>query len=116
MCDGEQHVVDAATVVAWSRHRQFACALCGHDFVEGDVLRFIMTNTPQCCQLGVPGGNPFVCLECDGTNDEVYAKLIAGETAWQEIKKKYWWFLQDVIAEGNAAGYNEAARDYRRGG
>ena len=116
MLDGTQHVVDAAICKTWSKRRPFACALCGHTFVPGDMLRFIMTNTPQCNKLGVPGGNPFVCSACDGTNDEVYAKLIAGEAAWQEIKKKFWWFLQDVVAEAQQEGENEARREARRYG
>ena len=114
--DGKQHVADAATCKTWSKHRRFACALCGHDFTPGDTFRFILTNTRQCNDLGVPGGNPFVCAACDGTNEEVYAKLVNGEKEWKAIKNKWWWFLLDVIAEAQQEGENEARREAQRYG
>ena len=114
--DGFPHVADAKLCREWKKYGKLRCGLCGHTFIPGDAVRFIMTNTRQCNDLGVPGGNPFVCVACDGTNDEVYEKLIAAEKEWQVIKKRWWWFMQDVIAEAQQEGLNEAAREARRPG
>ena len=112
--DGQTHVVDERMCREWKKSGKLRCSLCGHDFTPGDTFRFIMTNTRQCNDLGVPCGNPFVCAVCDGTNDEVYAMLIAAKKEWREISKKWWWFLQDVIAEAQQECENEARREARR--
>ncbi len=46
------------------------CGCCGHTFAEGDTAHWQYTNdTPGA------GGNPFVCVACDGTKGKIVAKL-----------------------------------------
>lgn len=50
--------------------RAFRCALCGRRFVAGDAARWIFTNDGK-----GQSGNPFVCSKCDGTDEDVRARL-----------------------------------------
>lgn len=67
----------------------FRCALCGHRFKTGDRVRWQFTND-------VPGasGNPLVCERCDGTKEEIVAKMREGYAA---VAGRYWFFAR---AEG----------------
>ena len=95
--DGKQHVATIEQCnMKWggaTHGKKFRCALCGYKFVPGSTFRFVMTNN----QLGVPAGNPFVCADCDGTNEEVYARLIEAQKVWNEVRNKWWWFMQDQL-------------------
>lgn len=68
------------------RGANFRCALCGHKFTVGEYWRCVYTN-------GTPGagGNPLVCIACDGTNEEVIAKWRA---MIDEARTKYWFFTR----------------------
>lgn len=74
--DGKPRVATEETIkMPWCGNKQgkyFRCGLCGHRFKVGDVWRCQFTNdTPGA------GGNPFICESCDGTKEEIVAKLIA---------------------------------------
>ena len=49
----------------------FKCAFCGHKFIPGDKVRWEFTNDTKGA-----GGNPLICVECDGTREEIIAKMI----------------------------------------
>jgi len=81
----------------WGGHRdgsRFRCALCGHRFTEGDTARWVFTN-------GTPGagGNPFVCSDCDGTNEEVIAKWRQHIADFRASKDKFWSFYPCACRE-----------------
>jgi len=66
----------------------FRCALCGYKFKPGDKVRCQYTND-------VPGahGNPLVCEKCDGTKEEIVAKIKAG---YKKAKNEMWWFCRHI--------------------
>ena len=66
----------------------FRCYLCGHKFAPGDTARWQYTN-----DVRGAGGNPFVCVSCDGTKEEVIAKWLAMH---READGRMWWFCRDV--------------------
>ena len=71
--------------------KYFRCYLCGHRFKEGDIVRWQYTNdTPGA------GGNPFVCVKCDGTREEIIEK-------WKqmhiEVRQKFWWFRAGFVQD-----------------
>lgn len=64
----------------------FRCTLCGYRFVLGDRFRLVFTNdTPGA------GGNPKVCERCDGTREEIIAKMISMR---EEANNRMWWFCR----------------------
>lgn len=66
--------------------KYFRCALCGYRFQVGDRWRLVYTNsTPGA------GGNPLVCKECDGTNEQVIEKWLALRA---EANERFWWFTR----------------------
>ncbi len=69
----------------WSGLKEnFRCFNCGHRFKIGDIVRCQYTNDTQgAC------GNPFVCTECDGTKEEIVAKIKEGN----EQMKRMWWYI-----------------------
>ena len=116
--DGKQHVVDAEVCNRrWNGYPaglKFRCALCGHKFVSGDTVRFVITNNGAAYEAGAPSGNPFVCGKCDGTNEYVYAKLKEMKDEWNKIKQRFWWFLDDVENAAIQEYENDMAREQRR--
>jgi hypothetical protein len=66
--------------------KNFRCALCGHKFVEGEIVRWQFTNdTPKA------GGNPFVCQACDTGRESIIAEIIKRR---EELRaERWWWFL-----------------------
>lgn len=85
--DGKPFIVtDADCHKRWGGGRDgkfFRCYLCGHKFVEGDVVRWQYTNDTDA------GGNPMVCEKCDGTREEILAKW---EAMHAEANGRMWWF------------------------
>ena len=89
--DQKPHVVEVADLTRpWGGFRdgrRFRCYLCGHRFKEGDTYRWVYSN-------GVPGagGNPMVCVSCDGTNEEVIER-------WRAMREvacnKFWVFFEE---------------------
>ncbi len=67
------------------------CALCGHTFAAGDVARWIYTNSDSDDRIA---GNPFVCAECDGAEEEVIAKLRSMAAEFRDIEQRFWWFVR----------------------
>lgn len=65
------------------------CAWCGHKFTVGDVARWVMTNVPKYNGLRV-SGNPFVCQECDGPDDDIVSKL--ADLSKEFYSERFWWF------------------------
>ena len=61
----------------------FRCFYCGHKFVEGDTVRWQFTNDVKSA-----GGNPFVCQKCDGTKEEIVAKIL--ELRSMDDNKTWW--------------------------
>lgn len=52
--------VDDVWIKAFTRHKKrFGCALCGHEFKDGDVARWVYAGGSGLC-------NFFVCPTCDG--------------------------------------------------
>jgi len=71
----------------WSGSKtNFRCFNCGHKFKPGDTVRWQFTN-----DIRGAGGNPMVCEECDGTKEEIVAKIKEGK----EQVKRLWWFRTD---------------------
>jgi hypothetical protein len=116
--DGQQHIVDAEMCNRkWGGSPaglKFRCALCGHKFVPGNIVRFVITNTRVASEAGAPSGNPFVCSKCDGTNEYVYTKLKDMKEEWNKIKQQFWWFLSDVENAAIQEYENDMARERRR--
>ena len=48
------------------------CGFCGHKFTEGETARWVYTN-----DVPGAGGNPFVCVACDGPREVLIEKLKA---------------------------------------
>ncbi|TRO55922.1 hypothetical protein E2P64_06490 [Candidatus Bathyarchaeota archaeon] len=69
--------------------KNFRCAWCGYKFKEGDTVRWVYTNDPSYRGLEI-GGNPFICISCDGDKADIISRLAKMA---QEAKEKYWWFL-----------------------
>ena len=91
----------------WDGHRDgrsFRCALCGHRFAAGDAARWIFTNDGT---KRAPSGNPFVCGNCDGTDDEVRAKLCALVEEAKAVLPRFWW----VINGGHVRGLSTMRDD-----
>ncbi len=65
---------------------RFRCYLCGYRFKPGDQVRWQHTND-------TPGasGNPLVCTSCDGTKEEIVAKMKA---MYEESTGRMWWFCE----------------------
>lgn len=88
--NGKPFVVTADDVTKpWSCGKggeRFRCYLCGHRFVAGDVARWQYTN-----DTSNAGGNPMVCVKCDGTREEVIARWI---TLREEFKSPKFWALR----------------------
>jgi hypothetical protein len=57
-------------------HGGFRCKLCGKKFVAGDIVRWQYTN-----DTAGAGGNPLVCVKCDGTKEAIIErmKLVNGD-------------------------------------
>lgn len=72
----------------WSGGRNgcyFGCALCGHKFVPGDVVRWQYTN-----DIKGAGGNPLLCSKCDTGKEGVIAEIIARRKSI--FSDRNWWF------------------------
>lgn len=71
----------------WMRDKKnFRCGMCGCNFKEGDVFRWIYTNN-------LPGysGNPLVCEKCDGPDViERWKKLV------DEFNSSKYWYLRFI--------------------
>lgn len=63
----------------------FRCYLCGHKFQDGDQFRLVFSKHY---------GNPLVCKECDGTNEDVLDKWESLNKELVEIEKKFWWYFK----------------------
>jgi hypothetical protein len=64
--------------------KRFRCYLCGCKFKPGDRVRWQYTN-----DVPEAGGNPLVCEKCDGTKEEIVAKMKAMR---EEARGRMWWF------------------------
>lgn len=87
--DGKPWVATEAECKAqWGgRKGGFRCVLCGYRFIPGDTVRWQYTNdSPGAC------GNPLVCVACDGSKEEIVAKMIAMRA---ETKGRMWWFCRE---------------------
>jgi hypothetical protein len=68
----------------------FRCGLCGYKFKPGDKWRWIYTNHTTAW------GNPLICKDCDGTDEEVIKKWKALHNEYQKLKEgRLWWFIRD---------------------
>lgn len=84
--DRKPFVVTAGNVATFQRLKQnYYCALCGHQFTEGDIARWIYANsTPH------SPGNFFACSRCDDAPDasliqrgiESYGQAVALAKRW----------------------------------
>jgi len=72
-------------MVGGKNGKYFKCALCGHEWKLDEVVRWVYTN-----DMKDAGGNPFVCVDCDG--DDVRERWAKMCQEWREIKKKFWYF------------------------
>ena len=75
----------------WSggeKGKYFRCGFCGHRFKVGDTFRMVFTND-------MPGaaGNPLICSECDGPNEEVRAKWAAKCKEFESFFSDRWWYF-----------------------
>lgn len=80
---------EADCKLSWSggdKGKYFRCYLCGHKFNPGDQVRWIFSNNVKGA-----GGNPMVCKDCDGPNEEVIEKWKA---MTEEANHKFWWFTK----------------------
>lgn len=67
---------------------RFRCYLCGHQFIEGDIYRWVYSNaTPYA------GGNPFVCSACDEGNERVIDRWRKKHAEWIRMKRGEWWWF-----------------------
>ena len=91
---GELLVADEKTCQArWAGYRPgegFRCYFCGRKMVPGDKYRAVYTN-----DLRGAGGNPLVCEQCNGTNEELRARWIKINLEVDDFLKKYWWVHHD---------------------
>ena len=84
--DGKPWIATAEDVKRrWSGGKDgkyFRCGLCGVKFKEGDTVRWQCTND-------VPGaaGNPFVCVNCDGTKEQICEKRIVLASQFKTLCK-----------------------------
>lgn len=69
------------------------CAWCGHTFQLGDLARWVYTNSEEDHSIG---GNPFICVNCDGSREQILEKLSAMSQAYKAAEKTYWWFRKEV--------------------
>jgi hypothetical protein len=67
--------------------KYFRCVLCGHRFLLGDIVRFQYTN-----DVPDAGGNPLVCIKCDGTKEQIVAKMREKMNAMMESM----WFFSRI--------------------
>ena len=97
---GEPQVATAEDCkLSWRGKRDgkgFACTLCGHRFVAGDYWRFQYTN-----DIPGAGGNPMVCGRCDGTKEQIVArmKLINAAKKNPALLARRLWEAEDRIHE-----------------
>ena len=68
----------------YSAKKYFRCRMCGHQFAEGDVWRWVYTNGLE----GPYGGNPIVCASCDGDDVLERWKALCDEAR----SPRFWWF------------------------
>lgn len=80
--NGQPFTVTAEqTKLPWSGKRdgsRFRCMLCGHRFIEGDVVRFQFMKT---------GPNSMVCTNCDGP--DVVERL---NQHFLDAKQRFWYW------------------------
>ena len=62
--------------------KHFKCGLCGYRFAAGDTVRWQYTNDVQGA-----GGNPLVCVNCDGSKEKIVEKIIG----LNELKRRMGW-------------------------
>ena len=75
-----------------SFRKPFHCGLCGHDFIVGDVARWVYANSTAMHRTG----NFFVCDACDtGIDDELikYSTYLYDEFL-KDSKTKYKRFVE----------------------
>lgn len=77
--------INAEQLASFNRRgrRKLHCVLCGHEFVEGETVRWVYANSadgPRC-------GNFFVCTKCDG--EDVLKR--AGESFDTAVKLARQW-------------------------
>lgn len=72
-----------------SNGKHFKCHMCGHKFKIGDIVRWVFTN-----DIEGAGGNPLVCKNCDGTNEQVREKWKFMNMEFNLMKSKWWWFFK----------------------
>ena len=70
-----------------NKGKRFRCYICGYRFKPGDKVRCQYTNdTPEAW------GNPLVCEKCDGTKEEIVAKMKA---KYKSAKSDMWYFCDE---------------------
>ena len=77
-------VTQHQTKLNWGGH-DMRCGLCGHKFIAGDSARWQFTNDTKGA-----GGNPFVCIKCDGTKEQIVTKI----RELNALKKRMGWVDQ----------------------
>lgn len=71
----------------------FRCAVCGHRFRVGDVVRWFYTNSAEIHKT--VRGNPFVCGDGrHGSDDDVTMALVAMAEEVKQLKNRCWWFFK----------------------
>jgi hypothetical protein len=84
--DGKPWVVTEKDCrVSWAggkNGKYFLCGLCGYKFKPGDTVRWQYTNDVQGAS-----GNPLVCVECDGTKEEIVIKYKKLHEDFNKLKK-----------------------------
>lgn len=87
-------VIESDLKAAWmggENGKHFRCQLCGYKFIIGDTARMQYTNdTPEAY------GNPLICKKCDGTKEEIVAKLRARNI---EFKSEKFWYNRHCLGE-----------------
>lgn len=91
--DGKQFTATAEDLrKPWAGSpKNFRCAWCGHIFALGDIVRWVYTNGNRAETKGIHG-NPFICIDCDGPEAEILAKLQAKARMMSE--PSMWWFRE----------------------
>lgn len=81
--DEKPHTATNQDVAAMNQFRRFQCNLCGHEFKDGDIYRFVFAN-------GTPNAdcvNFFVCEKCDG--DDVLRRGAASFQQAIQLAKRW---------------------------